>query len=313
MNNNETDLSPKIHKFICECCEYITSNKRDYNKHNLTLKHKNNEHETNLKQNSPENPQKSPKLKCNCGQIYNSRTSLWRHKQKCDTNNVINESKSNSEELTINSEEFKITPETIVNILKQNSELQQMLIEQNKTIIELSKNNQITNNITNSNNKAFNLNFFLNETCKNAMNITEFVDSIQLQLSDFENVGDIGFVNGISNIIIKNLKALDVTKRPVHCTDQKRETIYIKDENKWEKEDEKNQKLRKVIKKVVSKNHRLILKFREVYPDYNKYSSPTSTRYDKIIIEAMGGLGNNDLEKEDKIIRNIVKNIVIDK
>ena len=116
-----------------------------------------------------------------------------------------------------------------------------------------------------------------------------------------------------SNIIIKNLKALDVTQRPVHCTDQKRETIYIKDENKWEKEDEKNQKLRKVIKKVVSKNHRLILKFREVYPDYNKYSSPNSTRYDKIIIEAMGGLGNNDLEKEDKIIRNIVKNIGIDK
>ena len=145
------------------------------------------------------------------------------------------------------------------------------------------------------------------------MNITEFADSIKLQLSDFENVGDVGFITGISNIIIKNLKALDITQRPVHCTDQKRETIYIKDEDKWEKEDEKKQKCHKFIKKIVNKNQRLLLKFQEVYPDYNKYSSPNSTRYDLIVIEALGGRGDNTAEKEDKILSNISKTICVNK
>jgi hypothetical protein len=170
---------------------------------------------------------------------------------------------------------------------KQNQDLTNKLFELCKN--GTSNNNTNISNTTNSHNKAFNLNFFLNETCKNAMNITEFADSIKLQLSDFEHVGDVGFITGISNIIIKNLKALDVTQRPVHCTDQKRETIYIKDEDKWEKEDEKKQKCHKFIKKIVNKNQRLLLKFQEVYPDYNKYSSPNSTRYDLIVIEALRG------------------------
>jgi hypothetical protein len=144
------------------------------------------------------------------------------------------------------------------------------------------------------------------------MNINDFVESIKLQVSDLENVGEVGFVEGISNIIVKNLNALDITQRPIHCTDKKRETIYIKDENIWEK-DEDQSKMRKAIKKVVTKNMRLIPKFREQYPDYNKSSSKTSDRYNKLIIESMGGSGDNDAEKEDKIIRNIVKNVVVDK
>jgi hypothetical protein len=145
------------------------------------------------------------------------------------------------------------------------------------------------------------------------MNIMEFVDSVNLQLSDFENVGKLGYIDGISNIIIKNLNALDVTQRPVHCADSKREIIYIKDDNKWEREDESKRKIRKIIKRVADKNARLILKFREKYPDYNKSTSLISDQYNKLIIEAMGGSGDNDIEKEDKIIKNLVKQVVIDK
>ena len=126
-----------------------------------------------------------------------------------------------------------------------------MLVKQNAELLEVIKNGTNNTNISynNSNNKTFNLNLFLNETCKDAMNITDFVDSIKLQLSHLESVGKLGFVEGISNIITTNLKALDVTQRSVHCTDKKREVLYIKDENKWEKEDEDKKKLRKVIKK----------------------------------------------------------------
>jgi hypothetical protein len=145
------------------------------------------------------------------------------------------------------------------------------------------------------------------------MNIMDFVNSIQLQLSDLESVGKLGFVEGISNIITTNLKALDITQRPVHCTDNKRETIYIKDENKWEKEDDQKVKLRKAIKKIATKNLCLIPKFKEAHPDCNRSSSRFADQYNKIIIEACGGSGDNDTEKEDKIIRNIAKNVTIDK
>ena len=145
------------------------------------------------------------------------------------------------------------------------------------------------------------------------MNIMDFVDSVKLQLSDLEKVGEIGFVEGISNIIVKNLKALDVEKRPVHCTDSKREVLYIKDDNKWEKEEHKNNRIRKVIKYIAHKNSKLLPQFREKYPDCNKSQSIQSDQYNKLIIEAMGGSGDNEIEKEDKIIKNISKIVTIDK
>jgi hypothetical protein len=157
------------------------------------------------------------------------------------------------------------------------------------------------------------LNVFLNEHCKDAMNITDFVDSLKIQLSDLESVGKLGFVEGISNIIVKNLKALEVHKRPVHCSDSKREVMYIKDEDKWEKENEEKNKLRKVIKKIANKNSRLLPAFKEKYPDCGKSDSKFSDQYNKLIVEAMGGPGDNDYEKEDKIIKKIAKEVTIDK
>ena len=296
--------SPNIAtKFYCKSCDYSTSNLYDFNKHNKTIKHFSNDKSIfsmDLSQKSQEK-----KFICqNCNKSYKDNSGLWRHKKKCcieETNKELNND--------------EITPELIMSVLQQNKDLQQMLLEQNKTIVELSKNNTITNNITNTNshNKTFNLQFFLNETCKDAMNIMDFVDSIKVQLCDLEKVGKIGYVEGISNIIVKNLNSLDETKRPVHCTDSKREVMYIKDENKWEKENDNKQKLRKVIKHIAHKNSKMLKEFKSKHPDCEKSDSKFSDQYNKLVIEVLGGKGDNDLEKENKIIKNIAKKVIIDK
>jgi hypothetical protein len=280
-------------KFYCESCDYSTCRKSNYDEHLLTAKHKKSTFSNFCQPNFQQIPQS--KFTCeNCNKEYKDKSGLWRHNKKCKIEEKNNEPSDK---------------ELIVMLLKQNSQL----IEQNN---EMAKNSQTTNshnnNNTHSHNKTFNLQFFLNETCKDAMNITDFVDSIKLQLSDLIKVGEIGYVEGISNIITKNLNALDVTQRPVHCTDKKREVLYVKDENKWEKEDEDKNKIRKVIKKVMIKNQRLLPEYKEKYPDYNKASSKISDQYNTIIVESMGGRGDNDLEKEDKIIKNITKVTTID-
>jgi hypothetical protein len=196
----------------------------------------------------------------------------------------------------------------IMMLLKENSDMKNLVLE----VCQKIQPSIITNN-TNSHNKTFNLNFFLNETCKNAMNIMDFVDSLKLQLNDLERMGEIGFVNGMSNIIIKNLQNMDITERPVHCTDKKREVIYVKDADKWDKEEESNPKLRKAIKHIAHKNAKLIGEFKTKHPEYCKSASKISTQYNTMVIEAMGGIGSNDLSNENKIIKRISKEIMVDK
>jgi hypothetical protein len=194
--------------------------------------------------------------------------------------------------------------------MKENLDMKSMMMEVIKNGTISNSNNNINNN---SHNKTFNLQFFLNETCKNAMNITDFVDSLNLQISDLEKVGEVGYIEGISSIIIKNLNALDVTERPIHCTDKKRETMYIRDEDKWEKEDEKRNKLHKMVKNVAFKNINLISYFQELHPDWKKINSKYSDQINKIIIESMGGKGDNEYEKEEKIIKRVAKEVFVDK
>jgi uncharacterized CHY-type Zn-finger protein len=245
----------------------------------------------------------------NCDKDFNDRTGLWRHKKKCQTNNVdvVDVIDIIEEPIEINT--CSSDNDIIMLLIKENSELKSLMME----VIKNGTHNVINNHNINSNNKTFNLQFFLHETCKDAMNIMDFVDSIKLQLTDLEKVGNIGYVEGISNIITTNLKALDVTQRPIHCTDNKREILYVKDEDKWEKENDEKKKLRKVIKHIANKNSKLILEFKNTYPDCVKSHSIKSDQYNKLIIEAMGGLGDNDLEKEDKIIKKITKEVIIDK
>ena len=303
-----TNLVPKSSEILsCNCCDYNTSRKSQYERHLTTEKHINQQLATN---GNKKGPKSSIVFECNCGKKYKDRTGLWKHKKICKEETysdvTIKENTNDKDQLIL----MLIKQNSA--LIKETSEFKNLMVEQQNMMMEVIKNGTHNTTHTNSHNKAFNLNFFLNETCKDAMNINDFVESIKLQVSDLENVGEVGFVEGISNIIVKNLNALDVTQRPIHCTDKKREIIYIKDENVWEK-DESQCKMRRMIKKVVSKNQRLIPKFKEQYPDYNKYHSKVSDKYNKLIIESMGGSGDNDAEKEDKIVRNIVKNVVVDK
>ena len=241
-------------------------------------------------------------FKCVCGNTYKFSQGLSKHKKKCSWTNDKNDSYNNGGEI-------KTLTNLVLEVVKQNQELTNKIVEMSGNM----NNNTLINNHSNNNNNTFNLNMFLNETCKDAMNITDFVDSLQLQLSDLEDIGKLGFVEGISNIIVKNLKALDVHKRPVHCADKKREVIYIKDEDKWEKDNDEKQRLRKAIKNVAYKNEKLLPKYKELHPGCNYSDSKYSDHYSKLVIEAMGGSGNNDIEKQDKIIRNIAKEVVIHK
>jgi hypothetical protein len=312
-------ILPKIcYKFFCENCDYGTCKKSSFDDHLISAKHQKNTNgnvlDTSAEQNLPIIFHQNFSCK-KCSKKFKNRSGLWKHNQKCNYVNEINISNN-----IIDFKDVKTLTNIVLEVVKQNKELVEQNNEsqkQNQELInklyELCKNG--THNIThtNSHNKSFNLQFFLNETCKNAMNITDFIDSLQLQLSDLEKVGELGYIEGISNIIIKNLNALDVTERPIHCTDKKRETMYIKDENKWEKEDDNNSKLHKMVRKVSNKNIDLISNFKELHPDWKKSTSKVSDQFNKIIIESMGGAGDNDFEKEEKIIKKVAKAVFVDK
>jgi len=290
--------------FECKKCNFICSKKSNFENHVKTKKHIYRHNGNNLEIIFPKKNAENAVIKCNCGKSYLTNSGLWKHKQKCKIENKKQNFDSNND---INKEQL------IAMLINQNSELIKETSEFKNLMMEVIKNGTNNTTHTNSHNKSFNLNFFLNETCKNAMNITDFIDSLQLQLCDLENVGEVGYIEGISNIIIKNLNALDVTERPIHCTDKKRETMYIKDEDKWEKEDDNKVKMHKMIKKISNKNINLISEFREKYPDYKKCASKVSDQFNKIIIESMGGHGDNVYEKEDKIIKKVAKEVFVEK
>ncbi len=297
-------------KYSCLICDFYTSKKYNLDKHLLSGKHKKMTSDDIGGQQISKNKHE---FVCDCGRSYKHRQGLWKHKQIC----------SNQENITTKDSNSLFDKELIMMLIKDNNELRKMMMEQqtlmidtNNKVLDICKNgtNNTTNTLNNnSHNKAFNMNFFLNETCKNAMNIMEFAESIQLQLSDLETIGKVGYVEGISDIIVKKLKELDITERPVHCADRKREVVYVKDEDKWEKEDSDNKKMKKVINKVACKNQRLLPKFKEAHPGCNMAESKFCDQYSKIVIEAMGGAGDNDAEKLNKIVRNIAKEVVIDK
>jgi hypothetical protein len=292
-------------KFLCEKCDFKCFTKTDWSRHIITAKH------IKTTENNGKNLEnfKSKYVCNNCEKEYNDRAGLWRHKKKCSIKEEIN---------TIIQNENAITPELVIEIIKQNQELQKQNNELQKQMLEVIKNgtnntNNIINNNNNSNNKSFNLNFFLNETCKDAMNIMDFVDSIKIQLSDIESIGELGYVNGMSKLIIKHLNALEENMRPVHCSDPKRESLYVKDANVWEKEDPENKKIKKAIKYISHKNICALPEWKAKYPDCIYSDSKKSDQYNHIVIEAMGGSGDNDAEKADRIVKKIAKVVTIDK
>jgi hypothetical protein len=294
---NDSKKVPKSSIFFhCEICDYNTSRKSQLDRHLSTDKHK----KAKMVVNDSKKVPKSSNFSCQCGKIYKFDTGLYRHKKLCD---YSNNNTDIIKPIDISNNEMN-DKELIINLIKQNNDLQ-------TKVVELLKSG--TNNTNNSYNKTFNLQFFLNDTCKDAMNITDFVNNLQLKLADLEKMGEIGYVNGISNIIIQNLKDMDITSRPIHCTDIKREVLYVKDEDKWDKEEVNHPKIRNAIKHIAHKNSKLLNDYKEKYPDYNNSNSKSSDNFEKLLIESMGGKGNNDEEKENKIIRNISKQVLIEK
>lgn len=284
-------------KFHCKECHYFTCRKSQYEQHLLTRKHQI-LHDPYIK-----SFKTIKSYECECGKAYKHSSSYYAHRKACFHIPKKDVHKEENETMIHGMSKDDL----IIMLLKQNAEL---IKGQQDMTMELIKNgtHNTTTIHTNSHNKAFNLNVFLNETCKHAMNITEFVESIQLQLADFMEVGEVGYVQGISNIIVRKLNDLDETVRPIHCTDQKRETFYVKDEDKWEREEQDMKHVRKLVKKVAFKNERLMSTFKETYPDYKDSTSKRSDQYSKTVIEALGGNNTeSSIEKENKIIRNISK------
>ena len=299
-----------VQEYMCEICDYKCKKKQHLTQHFNTIKHK-----TlfgNIVSITTEHV-KPITYDCACGKIYKDRTGLWKHRKKCkDYIKYDNEKEEENLIISLIMEVMKNNNE----LQKQNDEFKTLMIEQNSKLIDVYKNNttSINNSMINSNNKTFNLQVFLNEQCKDAMNIMDFVDSIKLDLNDLESVGKLGYINGISNIIIKKLNALDVHMRPVHCTDLKRETMYVKSQNVWEKEDEENKNIRRAIKHVAFKNIKNLELFKELHPDCLEYDSKHGDHYLKLQIEALGGGSSNvEYDSQTKIIKKIAKEVTIDK
>jgi hypothetical protein len=295
--------SPKIsYKFFCETCDYKCCKQSEYNKHVLTNKHK-----------ILQNPTSSIKTySCHCGKIYKHSSTLYAHKKTCIVETIIVEPVV-SEPFVLNNE-FENPENLIKYLMKENAEFKQLLIDQNKQMmgqmVEIAK--KTGNNITNNN--SFNLNMYLNETCKDALNIMDFVNQLKIGIKDLEETGRLGFADGISKIFINGLKQLDVSNRPVHCSDSKREILYIKNNNEWNKEDDERKVLTSAIKHVVNKNIKQIPEWTKVNPDYNDYHSKQNDKYLQIVMESMSGSSQEEANKNyNKIIKNIAKETVIEK
>lgn len=321
MENEKNEKNEKL--FFCENCDFRCRWKCDWNRHLTTAKHiketKGNEKNDTLEL------QPILKNKCpTCNKCYKTRSGLWKHMQMCE-----------KLELTIaalKSTKCKEDPSMInklaMCVIKQNDNLSNIMLEQsnninaiiksNESVVEIAKqatsnnvvnsNNRITNNITNN----FNLNVFLNEKCKDAINITDFIETVQIQMNELENVGTNGYVNGITDIILARLKDLDVSKRPVHCTDLKREVLYIRDENEWNRDEDKS-KIKNMITRVANKNYRKIPEWREEHPDCK---DPENQQYDfciNMMRNSLGDLGDEQVRLDNKIIKNIAKEVLVQK
>ena len=306
MEKDTENTSKNIPNFICEICDFKCCKKGDYRRHILTLKHKNNQIDTQ-KPLKNINYIKEKEYMCECGSTYKFHSGLWRHKKKC---NLIDDEPDN--DYIYQGINLKDKDALVLHLLKQNGDLQNKIIEMSsQTSIT---NNNSHNNSHNTTNNAFNLNFFLNETCKNAMNITDFVSSIQMNLEDLEHTGRSGYIEGISNIILKNLNKLEQHLRPLHCSDFKREVLYIKDNDEWLKETEDKPILTKAIKTIANENIKQINKWKDNYPDCIKSNSKKNDLYLKIVSNSMNGLTKEESNKNiNKIITNVAKKVVIEK
>ena len=301
--------TPKnANKYICEFCNFKCCKQSDYKRHVSTTKHLNRTNRT------PNTPKNATDYVCDCGKTYKARNSLWYHKQRCNHIPITPITDTST------SEPIPVTPQIdanlIVELLKENKELREMMIEQNKQVIDIAKNsgNTTNNTINNTTNNRFNLNVYLNETCKDAINLNDFIQSIELTVNDFINTGEVGYVRGISDIMLERIRDMDPHIRPIHCTDLKREIVYVKDSDIWAKEDENKTHLRKAVRIVANKNKAQVHPWIAENPRYDILDTPECDKFLEYSKASLGGYGKEEDEKfEKKIINNILKETVIDK
>ena len=328
----QSKMPKNAEKYSCIKCNFSCSKKSNYHKHLLTAKHKMIHNDTNKM------PKNAAAYICNnCGKQYTYHSGLSRHKQKCNIQKIEETNEQNIEtDNEIPSQELELIEDNnvdyknmFIQLMKQNQELQKTVIEQQKQAVEQQKqaveqHKQYTetinemipkignNNTTTNNNNQFNLQLFLNEQCKDALNITDFMKSIQVSMNDLVQTGKLGYVDGMSRIFVNALKDMDVTERPIHCTDIKRETVYIKDQDKWEKDEDNKQKLKKTIRNIENKNLQMLPKWQEENPDHTNLESTKSNEFMELSITALGG--EEDKEKsEKKIMKNVLKEVMLEK
>ena len=314
MLTEKVQNSSKI--FICERCNYNTVRESQYKRHLLTAKHKN---LTNLTEKVPKG---SKDILCECcNRQYKSRMGLWQHQQKCGA--IVDK----GDEIV-----HKNTPDmnVFVNILKQNEEFKELMVEQSKQIHEQQQEiqdlhkhlihavkhtgNTIQNQTINNTHQKFNLNFFLNEQCKDAINMSEFLENMELDMEDLTETSRLGYVGGISRILVNKLRELDTYKRPLHCTDMKRETLYIRENDEWSKEENSKEKLKEIVDKISNKNCRNIKQWTDEHPDYSIFDSPENMEYVKLTSAVLGGLGDQETRQfQEKVVKNVVKEVMINK
>jgi hypothetical protein len=240
--------------------------------------------------------------------MFNSRTTLWRHTTRCKIRNP-----------TTNLPTETIDAALVIELLKQNQEFKTLILEQNKQMMELANkagnNNNCNNNNNNTTNNKFNLNVFLNETCKDAISMDDFINSIEVTRDEFIHTGQVGFVEGISTVMAHRFRDMDMHTRPLHCTDLKRETIYIKNADKWEKDDADKTIMRKAVRGVAKKNMKELWRwYNDNKPAVEQIGTNVCEDYFKYHKAALGGYGKEeDLKFEDKIIKNVVKEVHVDK
>jgi hypothetical protein len=306
-------MSHKVaNQFVCELCNYNCYKKSDIDKHKLTAKHIN-------RTNRTENSHKPNEIfACDCGKVYKARNSLWYHKKKCTYVDTVNNDIIDDPP-TIN--EPTNDASTVLLLLKQNQEFKTLMVEQYEKIQELQqqlvdvvKNNtgSVTNNNTTNNNR-FNINVFLNDTCKDAMNITDFIRDIDVQNNELEYIGHNGYVTGMTKMITDRLKSMDVTKRPIHCTDIKRETMYIKDDGVWCKDTEELSKLRKILSRISMNNYRSVAKWRESHPESEILASRSYDFCYRMMQALLGDVEDEQIRLDNKIIKSMASTLYVNK